>query len=352
MSQQQSYNPHKTLAVNTKKKPSYELFGHKLFSNFGIASCPGTANSHYVKAAFGNDFDIVTMKTLRSVMYPANVFPNVLQLDIDEPLTPDRSEQPIVGKLPYDINLSNFSIANSCGNNSDGPEFWKPDLRQAISAMRDGQLLINSVVGTIQKGFSEKDYHQDFAMTAKMAVDMGAKVIELNLSCPNVVAEGIVCHNLDVVVDICQRSKEMIGDTPITIKLACFTYDQEELLRAIIKSVSPYISGVTAINTYDAPIVDGDGKPAFPGPGREKAGVSGAAIRWAGIDMVNRLAHIREVYDLNYQIIGVGGVMVPQDYHDYIQAGADAVQSASAAMWNPDLASQVKRSIHAPYIRN
>jgi dihydroorotate dehydrogenase len=346
------FDAHKTLIANSQVKPKYELFGYSLFSNFGMAACPGAANSHYIRAAFTSGFVILTMKTQRSVAYPANVFPNVLQLEINEPLTPQRATQPITGRLPYDINLSNFSIANSCGNNSDGPGDWVPDARQAIQAVTPGQLLILSVVGTIQEGFSEDDYYADFARTAQLAAEAGAKVIELNLSCPNVVSEGIVCHNEHAVVEICKRTKEVVGDVPIVIKIAFFSYNQEELLRRILQATRPYISAIAAINTMGAPIVDENGNPAFPGPGREKAGVSGSAIKWAGIDMVNRLAHIRDALGLGYKIIGIGGVMGPQDYHDYVRAGADAIQSASAAMWNPDLAAQVKQSLHTPYIKS
>jgi dihydroorotate dehydrogenase len=214
------------------------------------------------------------------------------------------------------------------------------------------KLSLLSVVGTIQEGFSEDDYYADFARTAQLAAEAGAKVIELNLSCPNVVSEGIVCHNEHAVVEICKRTKEVVGDVPIVIKIAFFSYNQEELLRRILQATRPYISAIAAINTMGAPIVDENGNPAFPGPGREKAGVSGSAIKWAGIDMVNRLAHIRDALGLGYKIIGIGGVMGPQDYHDYVRAGADAIQSASAAMWNPDLAAQVKQSLHTPYIKS
>jgi tRNA-dihydrouridine synthase len=35
--------------------------------------------------------------------------------------------------------------------------------------------------------------------------------------------------------------------------------------------------------------------------------------------------------------------MTPQDYFDYRQAGADAVMSATGAMWNPHLAQEIKQ---------
>ena len=61
--------------------------------------------------------------------------------------------------------------------------------------------------------------------------------------------------------------------------------------------------------------------------------------------MVKRLHAIREEKEMNFAIIGVGGVMVPEDYEEYKEAGADLVQSATGAMWNPYLAQEIKAKI-------
>jgi hypothetical protein len=37
--------------------------------------------------------------------------------------------------------------------------------------------------------------------------------------------------------------------------------------------------------------------------------------------------------------------MTPADFHDYRTAGADVVQSVTAAMWNDQLAAEVKASL-------
>ena len=76
---------------------------------------------------------------------------------------------------------------------------------------------------------------------------------------------------------------------------------------------------------------------------RLKSGICGTAIKWAGIDMVKRLRAIKEKHHYTFAIDGVGGVMNTQDYHDYKSAGADAVMSATGAMWNPYLAQEIKR---------
>jgi len=71
----------------------------------------------------------------------------------------------------------------------------------------------------------------------------------------------------------------------------------------------------------------------------------GASIKWAGLDMVKRLVALRKKHGLKFEIIGVGGVMTPADFQAYRQAGADVVQSVTAAMWNDQLAAEVKASL-------
>jgi dihydroorotate dehydrogenase len=88
-------------------------------------------------------------------------------------------------------------------------------------------------------------------------------------------------------------------------------------------------------------VVDEDGKQALPGAGRLKSGICGASIKQAGLDMVGRIAQIREELKQDFAIIGVGGVMTPDDYTEYRQRGADVVQSATGAMWNANLAYEI-----------
>lgn len=78
---QPMYDPYKSLHENLYHKSGYDFLGQRLNSLFGLAACPATMNSAYCRAAFSNGFDIVTYKTQRSVRFPANPFPNVLQIE-------------------------------------------------------------------------------------------------------------------------------------------------------------------------------------------------------------------------------------------------------------------------------
>jgi dihydroorotate dehydrogenase len=350
------YDPTKTYADNFSNGPSLlsqniqpksraitkkqTFLGFEVNTPFGIPAGP-LLNSQYVHEAFRFGFDVNVYKTQRSVSFHVNDFPNVLYLDIDGDLTLEKAQQPLVGRKDPPNNSQRFSITNSFGNPSKGPGFWQEDLKKALTYQGEGQLLIMSVVGTIQPGFSEEDYHNDFAKTAELANETGVKVIEVNLSCPNVANEGVICFNPDADASICKKVKEKIGDTPLIIKLGYFSHEQEALLENVLRKIGPYIAGISAINTIPAPVVDEQGKQALPGPNRLKSGICGAGIKWAGLDMVTRLSQLRDRLHQDFAIVGVGGAMNVADYEEYHKAGADLVQSATGAMWNPYLGFEV-----------
>lgn len=324
--------------------PKYTFLGHKLYSPFGIAAGSLPTSKHVI-GAFNKGFDVVTYKTQRSTKFPVNKFPNVVYVDVDGDLTLEKASVGLVGHKTTNKPVEKLTITNSFANPSRGPEFWVKDMKKAVAGQGKGQLLIASVVGTIQDGFTTEDYHNDFAKAAKYAADAGAKVIEINLSCPNVANEGILCFTYSDVISVCQKVKAAVGEIPLIAKVGYFAPEQQELLEKIVADTSSYLSGFAAINTIPAAVVDENGNQILPGEGRLKAGICGAGIKWAGLDMVKHLVALREKLNLDYEIIGVGGVMTPSDFHDYINAGADVVQSVTAAMWNDNLAAEVKASL-------
>ncbi len=325
-------------------KPAYSFLGQKLYSPFGIGA-GSLPTSKHVRFAFQRGFDVVCYKTQRSVPFEANRFPNVVYVDVDGDVTLEKAGRPLVGHDDSDLPPEQLTITNSFGNPSRGPEFWVDDMKQAVKAQGEGQLLIASVVGTIQDGFNQEDYYDDFAATAKLATGTGAKAIEVNLSCPNVANEGILCYTYDAVIEVCRRVKEAIGDVPLIAKIGYFAPGQQELLERIVLDTKQYLAAFSAINTIPAAVVDEQGNQKLPGEGRLKAGLCGHGIKWAGVDMVKRLDELRKEHSLDYEIIGIGGVGTPADFHEYREAGADVVQSVTAAMWNQDLAAEIKATL-------
>jgi len=331
----------KDLRINDQ--PKVNFLGFKINTPFGIPSGP-LVNAKFCQAAFKKGFDVIHYKTRRSTKFPTNEWPNVLFVDVEGDLTLQRAKKPLIGSSKIDKDPTQISITNSFGNPSPDAQEWMEDMKKAVEAEGIGQLLIASVVGTIKEGFSEEDYYDDFAKTAEFAKQTGVKVIELNLSCPNVANEGILCYSADAVESICKKTRAKIGDTKLLIKVGYFSKGQQGLLVDIVKRVLPIIDGISAINTIPAPVVNEKGGQALPGSSaRLVAGICGASIKWAGLDMVKRLKQLRERWGENFAIIGVGGVMSVEDYMEYRKVEADAVQSATGAMWNPYLAQEIKK---------
>lgn len=360
LTQQPIYDPAKTYAENftdgpfgefahpipyrNAGTPAYSFLGHPVYSLFGIPAGP-LLNAKYVSAALAKGFDVVTYKTQRSIDFEVNAFPNILYVETQGDLTLEKAAQPLIGYESTTAPYEELTITNSFGMPSSGPEFWVPDLKKAMAATSKGQLVIMSVVGTIQKGFSADDYYDDFAKVTGLAAATGVAAIEVNLSCPNVANEGVLCYTPAAVEEICRRAKAAAGLSRLLVKVGYYAPEQQELLETVVKKMAPYIDGIAAVNTIPAPIVNEAGEQALPGPNRLKSGLCGAGIKWAGLDMTRRLAELRTKLGLSYEIIGVGGVMTPDDYHEYIEAGASLVQSATGAMWNPELAIDLKSSL-------
>ncbi len=345
------YNPRKTYEENCEQGPfggfadktiyenkgesRYSFLGHKVYLPFGIPAGPlPTAN--FVIAAFKKGFDLPIYKTVRTQAHACNSWPNVIPVKIDGSLTMEKAQQ---GLLSDDDYHQPIAITNSFGVPSMSPDIWQPDMEKAVKAAGKGQVMIASFQGTNRQKDID-DYIKDHQLGAKLIMETGAKIIELNLSCPNEGKKELLCHDTDAVEIIASKMKEILGNLPLLLKISYFP-DNGKLFD-FIKRLSSIVQGFSAINTIASEIRNPDGTQALPGEGRLRSGVCGAPIKWAGVEMVKRIKKMRDELGKNFVIVGVGGVTTPQDYQEYREAGADVVMSATGAMWNTDLAREIK----------
>ncbi|MFQ1013567.1 dihydroorotate oxidase [Gilliamella apicola] len=299
---------------------------------FGMPAGP-LLNANYIKAAFVYGFDLCVYKTVRTKMHKCHPLPNVLSVHPKGKLTSNLDT--VLADTNYNQPLS---ITNSFGVPSFAPDVWQPDMAEAVKAAGHGQCVIGSFQGTQGNGAIEKDY----ALAAKLVRETDAPILEANLSCPNEGASKLLCFDTDRVERIVNEIKMAVPDRPLILKLAYFPDDEK--IVSLLKRVGSIIDGLSTINTLSAKPVDANGHPAL-GENRKEGGVCGDAIRWAGLDMVTRLAKYRQQMELKFAIIGVGGVSSSEHYQEFIKAGANAVMSATGAMWNPLLAIEIKKSL-------
>jgi len=351
------YDPEKTYEENYDKgpfgafadgkifrqsgQPQYDYHGQKIYAPFGIPAGP-LLNSNYIKAAFEKGFDIAVYKTVRSDFYKTHPFPNILSVHVEGALTLEKLKEPLLGDTHFEEPIA---ITNSFNVPSKNVEVWQEDMRKAIASAGKGQVMVGSFMGTVRQNQTHDEFIEDWIIAAKQIIETGVKIVEADISCPNNGAEGLVCYDLETTEKICKGVRKIIGNTPFILKIGY--YQDEKQLERLSEIANEYAQGIAGINTLQGIIVDKDGKQALPGATRKVAGVCGAPIKWAGLDMVKKLHKIREKRSFNFTIEGVGGVTTPEDYHEYIHAGADSVMSATGAMWNPYLAQEIKSSLRA-----
>jgi len=318
-------------------EPQYEFLGHPVTLPFGVPAGP-LLNGNFVKAALDKGYDIPVYKTVRTHRFPCHPWPNVLAVKVDGDLSSANNR--LVASQDYSEPLS---ITNSFGVPSFDPDFWQPDIAAAVAHAGKGQVVIASYQGTRSEDGSVAEYIADFALGARLIKETGVKVIEVNLSCPNEGTSNLLCFDVARSREVVETIKNEIGSVPLIIKTAYFADDDK--LREFIRSIGSYVDGICSINTISAEILDSAGRQALPGEGRLWSGVCGSSIKWAGVEMVGRLAKLRDEMGLTYSILGCGGVGDAAGYCEYRKAGADAVMAATSMMWNPMLAQEIKAAI-------
>ena len=319
---------------------NFDFLGFKVNSPFGIPAGP-LINAKFCKGAFEKGFDVCVYKTIRSGYFPCHPWPNILSVKVEGDLTYEKAQERLVSSHDYSPPIS---ITNSFGVPLlRDKEAWQEDVKKAISYAGEGQVLVLGFMGTVKAGQTKEEFVADNVLAAKQAIETGVKILEINLSCPNIGNEGLVCYDLEMTEKICEAVRKEIGETPLILKVGY--YKNYKDIKRLAGVAGKYAQAVSAINTIPAKVVNEKGEQALPGPNRLQSGVCGAAIKWAGLEMARNLKKAREELGADFKIIGVGGVTTADDFFEYQKAGADAIMSATGAMWNPYLAKEIKNKL-------
>ena len=316
-----------------------KLLDCKLNSPIGIPAGP-LLNANYINLYAKLGFDVLTYKTVRTIERHAHPQPNCLFINNKKYLTPEEINTTVYSTSDKIDNIDNINITNSFGMPSKTIEIWQSDIEQAQHYLKNNQLMIVSCVGSETKKRSIVD---DFVLCAIKAVEAGAKVIELNYSCPNVISkESKIYQDYTLSSKISEKVKKAIKNIPLIIKIGYIS--DKTLLLNIIKSNAPFIEGISAINTITMQIKNKQGHQALPGENRLKSGVCGKMIKQLSFKMLKNIRTFRKTCKFDFIIISNGGITCTEDINEFLCAGSDIVMSGTGSMWNPLLAHNWKKS--------
>jgi dihydroorotate dehydrogenase (NAD+) catalytic subunit len=158
---------------------------------------------------------------------------------------------------------------------------------------------------------------------------------ELNLSCPNTSAGGVEFGADPASVAAVVSRARAVTRRPLFAKLSPALPDIPGIARAAQEAGA---DGVTVVNTMPGMVFEG----AEPRLGNGFGGVSGPALFATGLLAVQRVAD--RVPGL--AIIGVGGVMGPEDARAKLDAGAVLVQVYTGFIYEgPTVVQRILRGL-------
>lgn len=325
------------------------FFGYKTKLPLGVAAGP-LFNEKYMKAAAMDGFTVITWKTFRSEERLAHrnngdfLGHNVVYLDQNTPFSEKDMGKTLTWTLENKHTNNHITITNSFGMGSDEPDIWTPQVSDIEIRMKQhNKTTIASVVASPKEWRSQEQLAADYTNTALKAEAAGAKIIEFNLSCPNVgcSAEWSIYKNPASTAYICSYAKERLKpETKLLIKIG---YNDKEGYHKLLTPVLPYIDGVVAINTIPMKVVDQEGKQALPW--WLTTWTCGYAINKLATQAVHYIHELRNENNRDIMLVGCGWVMSAKAFMRHIDAGADFVMCATAAWFNPDLPSHVAQHI-------
>lgn len=282
-------------------------------------------------AALG--FDVLTYKTVRSLTRKCYELPNLQPVDAGQ-LTGTETEVSTRDGMTG-------SWAVSFGMPSMSPDEWRRDVEFTRKRLPAEKLLSVSVVGSVQPDWSLSELADDYAQCAQWAVESGADAVESNFSCPNVsTCDGQLYQQAEEAALVAGRIREAVGETPFLIKIGRVT-DAAEAER-LLEAVAPFADALAMTNSVATQVRTPAGEYLFDG---QRRGICGAATRSASLEQTRMFAELIERKELSVRLIGVGGASTAEHVRAYLDAGAEAVHIATAAMVNPAVALEIRRGL-------
>ncbi|WP_186645172.1 hypothetical protein [Fluviispira vulneris] len=342
------------------ESPQYDFLGVPLHIPFGVAAGP-LLNADYVRVALNAGFCLPVYKTVRSVAWECNKWPNILSLKSENKSLYAEENNLVIGELFSESDYLNkkISISNSFGVPSQSVDKWQSDLATLKDySTKKGYHVSLSFQGSRLLGASTKEttenFYKDVLKITEIACEgilaSGFSIIEMNLSCPNE-AQAPLYKDLKSAIATINCAYKIISELKSKVKLVVkLGVLNAEETRIFLGETAGRIDAVSAINTVSAKITQKNGYPAL-GNGSLNGGVCGSYIFDQGLEMVALLCETREklgIQKSDLGIIGVGGVVSAKEFASYRSAGADIVQAATGMMWNLDLASEIANHLKVP----
>jgi dihydroorotate dehydrogenase (NAD+) catalytic subunit len=165
----------------------------------------------------------------------------------------------------------------------------------------------------------------------------GIAAYELNVSCPNVHAGGMAFGSDASSLEYLVARAKSASRRPLIVKLSPNVTSIAHMAQVAANAGA---DAVSLVNTFMAMSIDAETRQ--PRLSNITGGLSGPAIKPIALRMVYETARA-----VNIPIIGLGGIVTPEDAVEFLLAGATAVQVGTASFADPRAAESIARGLES-----
>jgi len=165
----------------------------------------------------------------------------------------------------------------------------------------------------------------------------GIAAYELNVSCPNVHAGGMIFGTDPGSLEYLVNRAKAAAKRPLIVKLSPNVTSVVHMAQI---SENAGADAVSLVNTFLAMAIDAETR--HPRLSNITGGLSGPAIKPIALRMVYETSRAVKI-----PIIGLGGIVTPEDAVEFLLAGATAIQVGTASYADPRAVERLVKGIES-----
>ncbi|MDI6795306.1 MAG: dihydroorotate dehydrogenase [Desulfatibacillaceae bacterium] len=234
---------------------------------------------------------------------------------------------PSSGNPPVRIVETPCGMLNAIGLENIGVEAFVADKLPLLKTFNTP--VIANIYGKTRQEYAE--------IASRLDSEDGVAALEVNISCPNVKAGGVVFGTDPSQAHAVVKGVRQNTGKPVIAKLSPNVTSIVEIAKAVEDAGA---DAVSLINTLTGMAVDIDRRR--PVLHNITGGLSGPAIKPVGLRMVWQTAGA-----VGIPVIGLGGISSARDALEYLLVGASAIQVGTANFVNPTACIDIVEGIRA-----
>jgi dihydroorotate dehydrogenase (NAD+) catalytic subunit len=256
-------------------------------------------------------------------------FEEIVSLDrLGAIVTKGISVQPMAGHAAPRMVQTAAGMLNAIGLQNVGVDDFLERKLPALSRHPSCKVIVNVFGHTVNEYIAVIDRLNDAE---------GIAAYELNASCPNVLAGGMAFGTDGYALEELVERTKRVAIQPLIVKLSPNVTSIGQMARICEEAGA---DAVSVVNTFLAMAIDAETRR--PRLSNISGGLSGPAIKPIALRMVYGVARAVKI-----PILGMGGIVTPEDAVEFLLAGATAVQVGTASFADPRATERLATGLEA-----